>query len=215
MDTNNGIIKYNYAVAEFTKFMKKNAIDFFVCGGIEFVNLCGFPSKQKIDGIDFYVFHKDAVKALKILKEYFVITQIKEHGILAFKYYNVSMRMHYKTAILSSKTKQLLWDDMIDFYFDDVLDGIRINGVDVPILPATVEAICLFLNIIHYSSNEVIKNRLIIDYIMFLHARHQDIIVSELKEKLYKLGYLNKYICFGHQLVDNYELDLSKFPFPV
>lgn len=215
MDTNNGKTKFNYAVVEFTKFMKKNAIDFFVFGGIEVVNLYGLSSEQEVDGIDFYVFHKDAVKTLELLKEYFVITEIKEHGILAFKYYNVSMRMHYKTAILSSKTKQLLWDDMIDSYFDDVLDGIKINGVDVPILPATVEAICLFLNIIHYSSNEVIKNKLISYYIIFLHARHQDIIVSELKEKLYKLGYLNKYICFGHQLVDNYELDLSKFPFPV
>ena len=89
----------------------------------------------------------------------------------------------------------------------------EINGVEVPTLPPTLNAIYLFVHIYHHFLKEGIALRQFIDWMMFFEAKHKDIVLPELTAKLDKLGLLSAFKAFGAVLTEVLGMDAACFPY--
>lgn len=204
--------KIDTAVANLTKFMNDNDIDFFVFKGQTVAQYYPQHEMRTSGDIDFYVFNKDRERTKRLLEEKVALADDHSGQHWEFTYDGIPYEMHYHTAVFASNSKQRYWDDLIDSYFDDALDHVEINGVSVPTLPPTINAIYLFIHIYHHFLKEGIALRQFIDWMMFFEAKHDEIVVSELTAKLEKLDLLRAFKAFGAVLVDVLGMDAKFFP---
>lgn len=206
-------VKTNDAVAWLAKFLQSNDIGFFVFKGQTVASYYPTPEIRTSGDVDFYVFKKDWDRAKSLLEKEVTITDDHSGQHLEFTKNEVPFEMHYHTAVFASGCKQRYWDELIDSYFDDVLDHVEINSMSVPTLPPTLNAIYLFVHIYHHFLKEGIALRQFIDWMMFFEAEHTHIIEMELTAKLNKLGYMEAFRAFGCILVDVLGMDASYFPY--
>ncbi|MCH4213185.1 MAG: nucleotidyltransferase family protein, partial [Prevotella sp.] len=130
--------KTNDAVVNLAKFMQSNNIDFFVFKGQTIASYYPFPEMRTSGDIDFYVFKRDWDRAKSLLEKEVAITDDHSGQHLEFTKDDIPFEIHYHTAVFASGSKQRYWDELIESYFDDVLDHVEINGVEVPTLPPTL-----------------------------------------------------------------------------
>ena len=205
--------KTDDAVAWLAKFMRSNDIGFFVFKGQTVASYYPTPEMRTSGDVDFYVFKKDWDRAKSLLEKEVTITDDHSGQHLEFTKDGVPFEMHYHTAVFASGYKQRYWDELMDNYFDDVLDHVEINGMSVPTLPPTLNAIYLFVHIYHHFLKEGIALRQFIDWMMFFEAKHDEIVVSELTAKLERLGLLRAFKTFGSILTEVLGMETKFFPY--
>ena len=205
--------KTDDAVAWLAKSMHSNDIGFFVFKGQTVASYYPTPEIRTSGDVDFYVFKKDWDRAKSFLEKEVTITDDHSGQHLEFTKDGIPFEMHYHTAVFASGSKQRYWDELIENYFDDVLDHVEINGVEVPTLPPTLNAIYLFVHIYHHFLKEGIALRQFIDWMMFFEAKHDEIVVSELTAKLERLGLLRAFKAFGSILTEVLGMDVKFFPY--
>ena len=205
--------KTDDAVAWLAKFMRSNDIGFFVFKGQTIASYYPIPEMRTSGDVDFYVFKKDWDRAKSLLAKEVTITDDHSGQHLEFTKDGVPFEMHYHTAVFASGSKQRYWDELIESYFDDVLDHVEINGVEVPTLPPTLNAIYLFVHIYHHFLKEGIALRQFIDWMMFFEAKYDEIVVSELTAKLERLGLLRAFKAFGAILTEVLGMDEKFFTY--
>ena len=205
--------KTDDAVAWLAKSMHSNDIGFFVFKGQTVASYYPTPEIRTSGDVDFYVFKKDWDRAKSLLEKEVTITDDHSGQHLEFTKDGVPFEMHYHTAVFASGSKQRYWDELIESYFDDVLDHVKINGVEVPTLPPTLNAIYLFVHIYHHFLKEGIALRQFIDWMMFFEAKHDEIVVSELTAKLERLGLLRAFKAFGAVLTVVLGMETKYFPY--
>ena len=142
-----------------------------------------------------------------------ISTDLQQHPVLRHRSVAADIEMHYHTAVFASGSRQRYWDELIDSYFDDILDHVEINGVGVPTLPPTLNAIYLFVHIYHDFLKEGIALRQFIDWMMFFEAKHKEIVLPELTAKLDKLGLLSAFKAFGAVLTEVLGMDAACLPY--
>ena len=201
------------AVIGLTKFMRDNSLEFFVFKGQTVASYYPSPEMRTSGDVDFYVFKKDWVRAKSLLEKEVTITDDHSGQHLEFTKDGVPFEMHYHTAVFASGSKQRYWDELIDSYFDDILDHVEINSMSVPTLPPTLNAIYLFVHIYHHFLKEGIALRQFIDWMMFFEAKHDEVIVSELTDKLERLVLLRAFRGFGAVLTEVLGMDEKFFPY--
>ena len=206
-------IKTDDAVAKLTKFMHDNGIAFFVFKGQMVASYYPSPEMRTSGDVDFYVFKKDWARAKSLLEKDVTMTGDPSGQHWEFTKDGIPFEMHYHTAVFASGSRQRYWDELIDSYFDDILDHVEINGVGVPTLPPTLNAIYLFVYIYHHFLKEGIALRQFIDWMMFFEAKHKDIVLPELTAKLDKLGFLSAFKAFGAVLTEVLGMDAACFPY--
>ena len=205
--------KINDSVATLAKFMQSNDINFFVFKGQTVASYYPISEMRTSGDVDFYVFKKDWERAKSFLEKEVTITDDHSGQHLEFSKDGVPFEMHYHTAVFASGSKQRYWDELIESYFDDILDHVVINGVEIPTLPPTLNAIYLFVHIYHHLLKEGIALRQLIDWMMFFEAKHDEIVVSELTAKLERLGLLRAFRAFGAILTEVLGMDEKFFPY--
>ena len=205
--------KTDDAVARLVKFLRNNDIGFFVFKGQTIASYYPLHEMRTSGDVDFYVFKKDWKRAKFLLEGEVTITDDHSGQYLEFTKDGVPFEMYYHTAVFASKSKQSYWDDLIDSYFDDVLDHVKVNDVEVPTLPPTINAIYLVMHIYHRFFKEGITLCQFIDWMMFFEARHDEIIVTELTAKLERLGLLRAFKAFGAILTEVIGMDVKFFPY--
>ena len=205
--------KTDDAVAWLANFMHSNDIGFFVFKGQTVASYYPTPEIRTSGDVDFYVFKKDWCRAKSLLEKEVTITDDHSGQHLEFTKDGVPFEMHYHTAVFASGSKQRYWDELIESYFDDVLDHVEINGVEVPTLPPTLNSIYLFVHIYHHFLKEGIALRQFIDWMMFFEAKHDEIVVSELTAKLERLGLLRAFKVFGAVLTEVLGMETKYFPY--
>ena len=205
--------KTDDAVAWLAKFMRSNDIGFFVFKGQTVASYYPTPEIRTSGDVDFYVLNKDWGRAKSLLEKEVTITDDHSGQHLEFTKDGVPFEMHYHTAVFASGYKQRYWDELMDNYFDDVLDHVEINGMSVPTLPPTLNAIYLFVHIYHHFLKEGIALRQFIDWMMFFEAKHDEIVVSELTAKLERLGLLRAFKTFGSILTEVLGMETKFFPY--
>ena len=205
--------KTDDAVAWLAKFMHSNDIGFFVFKGQTVASYYPTPEIRTSGDVDFYVFKEDWDRAKSFLEKEVTITDDHSGQHLEFTKDGIPFEMHYHTAVFASGYKQRYWDELMDNYFDDVLDHVEINGMSVPTLPPTLNAIYLFVHIYHHFLKEGIALRQFIDWMMFFEAKHDEIVVSELTAKLERLGLLRAFKTFGSILTEVLGMETKFFPY--
>ena len=163
--------------------------------------------------VDFYVFKKDWARAKSLLEKDVTMTDDHSGQHWEFTKDGIPFEMHYHTAVFASGSRQCYWDELIDSYFDDILDHVEINGVGVPTLPPTLNSIYLFVHIYHHFLKEGIALRQFIDWMMFFEAKHDEIVVSELTAKLERLGLFRSFKAFGAVLTEVLGMETKFFPY--
>lgn len=193
--------------------MHDNSISFFVFKGQTAASYYPHPEMRTSGDVDFYVFKKDWDRAKSLLEKEVTITDDHSGQHLEFTKDGVPFEMHYHTAVFASGSKQRYWDELIESYFNEVLDHAKINDVEVPTLPPTLNAIYLFVHIYHHFLKEGIAPRQFIDWMMFFEAKHEEIVVSELTAKLERLGLIRAFKAFGAILTEVLGMDVKFFPY--
>lgn len=211
MMPNNRIV----AVDILSNLLHKNKIDFIVLNGLSLARLNSEPTSCMEDVIEFYVFSKDREKALTLLKEYVQISEDNSGSYRLFTIGSIFCKLFYQTAFWDSKSKQRYWDDLVDCYFGDILDHVKINDVEIPILPPTLYAINLFAPIYNLYKNQGLTIEHFLEWKKFFEEKHDEIVVQELTAKLDKLGMLREFNAFGAVLVKALDMDERCFPYPI
>lgn len=211
MMPNNRIVAVNIL----SNLLHENKIDFIVLNGLSLARLNSEPTSCMEDVIDFYVFSKDREKALTLLKEYVQISEDNSGSYRLFTIGSIFCKLFYQTAIWGSKSKQRYWDDLIDCYFGDILNHVKINDVEIPILPPTLYAINLFAHIYNLYKNQSLTIEHFLEWKKFFEETHNEIVVQELTAKLDKLGMLRVFNTFGVVLVKALDMDERCFPYPI
>ena len=205
--------KTDDAVAWLAKFMHSNDIGFFVFKGQTVASYYPTSEIRTSGDVDFYVFKRDWGRAKSLLEKEVTITDDHSGQHLKFTKDGIPFEIHYHTAVFASGSKQRYWDELIDSYFEDVLDHVDINNVSVPTLPPTINAIYLFIHIYHHFLKEGIALRQFIDWMMFFESKHDEIVVSELTAKLERLGLLRAFKAFGAILTEVLGMETKYFPY--
>ena len=200
------------AVDILSNLLHENKIDFIVLNGLSLARLNSEPTSCMEDVIDFYVFSKDREKALTLLKEHVQISEDNSDSYRLFTFESILCKLFYQMAIWGSKSKQRYWDDLIDSYFGDLLDHVRINDVEIPILPPTLYAINQFAHIYNLYKGRSLTIEHFLEWKKFFEEKHNEIVVQELTAKLDKLGMLRKFKAFGTVLVKALDMDERCFP---
>ena len=205
--------KVDKAVADLSKLLKDNDIEFFVFKGQTVAQSYPVTESRTSGDVDFYVFKKDWNKATVILGKNVKIKDHHSFRHLDFDMEGIPFEMHYHTTVFGSKKTQNYWDDMIDSYFDEVLDHVEINGEAIPTLPPTTYCIYLFIHLYHHFLKEGVGLRQFIDWMIFIKTKHEEIIKTELDAKLQKIGLKKAFRAFGCILVDTLGLNRKVFPY--
>uniref|UniRef100_UPI004026379F nucleotidyltransferase domain-containing protein n=1 Tax=Phocaeicola vulgatus TaxID=821 RepID=UPI004026379F len=205
--------KTNDAAVKMAKLMHDNCISFFVFKGQTVASYYPHPEMRTSGDVDFYVFKRDWDRAKSLLEKEVTITDDHSGQHLEFTKDGVPFEMHYHTAVFASGSKQRYWDELIESYFNEVLDHAKINDVEIPTLPPTLNSIYLFVHIYHHFLKEGIALRQLIDWMMFFEAKHEEIVVSELTAKLERLGLLRAFKAFGAILTEVLGMNEKFFPF--
>ena len=203
------------AVDILSNLLHENKIDFIVLNGLSLARLNSEPTSCMEDVIDFYVFSKDREKALTLLKEYVQISEDNSGSYRLFTIGSIFCKLFYQTAIWGSKNKQRYWDDLIDSYFGDILDYVRINDVEIPILPPTLYAINLFAYIYNLYKSQGLTIEHFLEWKKFFEEKHDEIVVQELTAKLDKLGMFREFNAFGAVFVKALDMDERCFPYSI
>lgn len=212
MMPNNRIV----AVDILSNLLHENKIDFIVLNGLSLARLNSEPTSCMKDVIDFYVFSKDREKALTLLKEHVQISEDNSSGYYCqYTIGRIPCKLFYQTAFWDSKSKQRYWDDLINCYFGDILDHVKINDVEIPILPPTLFAINLFAYIYNLYKRQGLTIEHFLECKKFFEEKHDEIVVQELTAKLDKLGMLREFNAFGAVLVKALDMDERYFPYPI
>ena len=206
-------VKTDEAVVKLTKLMLDNGIGFFVFKGQMVAAYYPSPEMRTSGDVDFYVFKKDWARAKSLLERDVTMTDDHSGQHWEFTKDGIPFEMHYHTAVFASGSRQCYWDELIDSYFYDILDHVEIDGVGVPTLPPTLNAIYLFVHIYHHFLKEGIALRQFIDWMMFFEAKHKEIVLPELTAKLDKLGLLRAFKTFGSILTEVLGMETKFFPY--
>lgn len=211
MMPNNRIV----AVDILSNLLHENKIDFMVLNGLSLARLNSEPTSCMEDIIDFYVFSKDREKALTLLKEHLQTSEDDPSRYCQYTIGSIPCKLFYQTAFWDSKSKQRYWDDLIDCYFGDILDHVKINDVEIPILPPTLYAINLFAHIYNLYKSRSLTIEHFLLWKKFFEEKHDEIVVQELTAKLDKLGMFREFNAFGAVLVKALDMDERCFPYPI
>lgn len=203
------------AVDILSNLLHENKIDFIVLNGLSLARLNSEPTSCMEDVIDFYVFSKDREKALTLLKEHVQISEDNSDSYRLFTFESILCKLFYQTAIWGSKSKQRYWDDLIDSYFGDLLDHVRINDVEIPILPPTLYAINQFAHIYNLYKGRSLTIEHFLEWKKFFEEKHNEIVVQELTAKLDKLSAFHEFKAFGSVLVKALGMEGKCFPYTI
>lgn len=206
-------VKTDNAVLKLCHLLDGENIGYFIFKGQAVSRYYPEPEVRISGDVDFYVCRKDWEKAIGVISKVAKITDRYSFRHLDFSMDGVPFEMHYHTALFPTHNKQEYWDNMIDEYFDDVLDHVDIRGTSVPTLSPTVNAIYLFIHTYHHFLKEGIALRQFIDWMMFFKAKHGEIVKAELDAKLDRLGLKRAFKAFGAILVDVLGMSSTYFPY--
>ena len=196
----------------FINLLHENRIDFFVLNGLSLARLEIGSTWSMDDGINFYVFSKDREKALTLLKEHLQTSEDDSGRYYQFTIGSFPCKLFYQTAFWDSKSKQRYWDDLINCYFGDILDHVKINDVEIPILPSTLYAINQFAHIYNLYKSQNLTIEHFLGWKKLFEETHNEIVEQELIAKLDKLGKLREFKAFGAVLVKALDMDERCFP---
>ncbi len=210
-------LEFDQAVANLCSALHKVGIRIWVVKGQTLAQLYPEPKSRSCGDIDFICQPDDWEEAIVFLKQMGkTFSKDNIHPIhLEFRVKNIQFEMHRTLVMLSSPRHQRYWDTVV---MDEILasdESIEICGVEVPILPPTINALYVFAHIFGHFISEGIGLRQFCDWALVLKHYKKEIDVARLEAHLEGIGLKKAFIGFGAILTDYLGLPPEDFPFDI
>lgn len=127
----------------------------------------------------------------------------------AFEHGNAIYEIHDNLIVFGSRNHQQSWKELMK----RPCGFVDVDGVKVPTLEPTVNAIYVFIHLFFHFLREGVSLRQLCDWAMVLHRYREDIKREDLTEQLEKLGLTKAYRAFGTVIVDEFGMPADDFPF--
>lgn len=214
----------NNALINFTEYLKKNGIRFFVFKGQTVGSLYDRPEARASGDIDFYIAKEDFARGIKLIQRKLKIDDSGSAQHLEFQTDDVNFELHFRTTLFNLQINQDYWDNLVEEQFTRIYKiedeakwnypfTLKVDGKDIPTFEPTLYAVYLFIHIYHHFMKEGIGLRQICDWMMYLRKMKNEIDQRRLKEILERLKYEDAYKAFGCILVDYLGLNENDFPY--
>jgi len=197
------------------KFLSKRQMSFVVMKGQTIGTLYPNPKLRESGDVDFYMAQKDEEKIIDILSSKTTIEKERNSKHFNFESAGVCFELHTRVASFPEKNVQAYFDDIIEQEVAGQTEKVVINGVEVPTLSPTVNAVYLFVHIFHHFMGDGIGLRQLCDWMLMLHKNKDEIDRQRLGEILDKIGYRKAFCAFGCILTEKLGLKEENFPLPI
>lgn len=210
-------LELDQAVADLSSSLQDVGIRIWVVKGQTLAKLYPEPKSRSCGDIDFLCHPEDWKKAVAYFtKEYNVVfinpITPKDEG---FSIKGIKYEMHRTLVMLSSPRHQQYWDTVVMGEILASEENIEICGVEVPILPSTINALYVFAHIFGHFISEGIGLRQFCDWALVLKHYKKEIDVARLEAHLEGVGLKKAFIGFGAILTDYLGLPPEDFPFDI
>jgi len=205
----------NAHVAAFSNFLRSEGVPFVVVKGQVVGKEYPHPEVRISGDIDFYCAGEAFAKAKTLIENYLKKEIEEEHSgkHVSFTYNTVVYELHSMLSEFAYKPYQ---DYLNRITAEDVgtsTTTVEINGVAVPTLSPTMNALYIFVHIYYHLLASGVGLRQLCDLAMFIHGHHAEIDKAQLDEWLGGLGLRKAYTAMGAALVEALGLPEAEFPF--
>jgi len=169
------------------------------------------PMLRQVGDIDFWVHPRDVSKCEAYIEEELNcgVQCEKSEKHVEFLWEDILFEMHYRLASFGVGRDQRYFDKLIE---NDSSFAVEIDGVEVPTLSPTLNALYIFVHLFHHLIGIGVGLRQFCDWMMWLHRYKDEINRDELNYHIFKLGLQKAYRTLGAILVYDLGLPVSEFP---
>ena len=194
---------------ELKEFVRLSLKDYVVVKGQTIAAIYPNPMARLSGDIDFLVQDYPAAKEL-LKKEWCIELPSKLFDReFAFEHGGVTYEIHDQLIVFGSRKHQRYWDELLkrpSYY-------VSIDGVQIPTLAPTVNAIYVFVHLFFHFLREGVSLRQFCDWAMVLHHYRDEIVCKDLMVALDQLELVKAYKALGCILVDDLGLPKEDFPY--
>ena len=209
--------KINDEMGKFCSFLSRHGVKYVVVKGQTVAQSYRHPLARQSGDVDFYCDAENYGKAKALIEKQLGISLenffAEKH--VEFKAGDVAYEMHSLLADFSSARHQRYWEDALAKELAADIPFVDVNGVSVPTLSPTMNALYLFVHIFHHLIVSGIGLRQFCDWAVWLHSYKDEIDREALKRHLEGLGLLRAYRVLGVVLVDYLGLPADDFPLEI
>lgn len=204
----------NTEMTRFTAFMERKGMVLAVVKGQSVATCYPHPERRTPGDVDFLA-RADCFEPMKAIVEAQTGEPIKDVGgkHVEFTGEEVEYEMHRYLVDFYVGRHQKYYDALCAADLAAPLKRVTIGEKDIPTLPATNNALFVFLHMFWHFIRGGVGLRQLIDNAMLLHAWREEIDVEALKKHLSALGMENAYRAFGHIYIKYIGLPKEEFPY--
>jgi len=194
---------------ELKEFVKLSLKDYVVVKGQTIAAIYPEPLTRMSGDIDFLV--KDYPVAKELLEKKWGIelpSKLVDREF-AFEHGNATYEIHDQLIVFGSRKHQCYWDGLLK----RPCGFVTIDGVQIPTLAPTVNAIYVFVHLFFHFLREGVSLRQFCDWAILLHHNRDEINRNDLTLALDQLGLVKAYKALGCILIDDLGLPEEDFPF--
>ena len=199
-------------LARFTEFMRSGGVDFVVVKGQTVACCYPHPEVRQAGDVDFYCDSENFSRAASLLQDTYGIVLSKDsrgkHD--DFDIEGVHYEIHRRLNDFAMRRHQNYWDALLA---GDEHSYVNVNGVEVPTLSVTSNALFIFVHIFYHFIVLGVGLRQFCDLAMYLHVHRESIDRALLEKHLRGVGLFAAYRAVGALLVDHLGLPEDDFPF--
>lgn len=194
---------------ELKELVKLPLMDYVVVKGQTIAAIYPEPLARMSGDIDFLVQDYHATKEL-LKKEWGIDLPSKlVDREFAFEHGNATYEIHDQLIVFGSRKHQGYWDELLK----RPCGFVTIDGVQIPTLAPTVNAIYVFVHLFFHFLREGVSLRQFCDWAMVLHHYRDEIEREDLTTVLDQLELVKAYKALGCILVDDLGLPEEDFPY--
>lgn len=207
----------NQATAKICRMMDEQDIRILVVKGQTLALLYRLSKMRQCGDVDFLCHPEDIEKAVFFLRNGLGL-KLNDAGSnkhAGFEMDGVKFEIHRTLTNFAYPAHQRYWENVIMKEAWSNPSFVTINGVHIPTLPSTYNAIYVFVHIMFHLIVDGVGIRQFCDWAMVLDKEDENIDRELLKKHLKGIGLLKAYSGLGAVLTDFLALSKEKFPFEI
>lgn len=204
----------NTEISRFAPYMERKGFALAIVKGQSVGTCYPHPERRQSGDVDFFV-RSDCFEPMRQLVEKQIGMPVKDHGgkHVNFEGEGVDYEMHRRLVDFCVARHQRYYDALCEEDMRGPLKYVTLCGAQVPTLPATGNALFVFLHMFWHFIQGGVGLRQLLDNAMLLHAWHAEIDAEALRRHLKGVGMEQAYRAFGHIYIQYLGLPATDFPY--
>lgn len=205
------------AVAKLSRTMQEQGIRIIVMKGQTLALLYPNPKSRSCGDIDFLCHPDDWDKAVRYFSDEWKVKLEDTHSSkhVEFVFQGVQYELHSKLTDFAYPGHQRYWDEQVMTEVWSSASTVSLQGVQIPVLPPTINALYVFVHIFYHLIIDGIGLRQFCDWALVMERHKNQIDADGLKSHLEGLGLMKAFTGLGVILTDDIGLQPSVFPYAI